>query len=605
MLINNRDFLRTKDRDLLNELTNVLSTDLDMITIENSKKDLPTLKIKQNSTHRYIHSKYDPESEARRVVDAFHLEDGKKHVILFGFGLGYHYEVLKERYLNISFTIYEPDINILMVMLNTRSLSEIFKKDSTNIIIKKRLDEQINQLQGVYHKDIQVFALPFYEKFYQQELNELYQLLVSNLKNKKNQLVTNISFQKRWTFNVIKNLPKIINTPNILKDVDEHQFKKRTAVIVSAGPSLDDEYNNLHYIKENGLAYIFSVGSAINALLEKNIYPDAILSYDPKKGNQKVLKKLKDSQVSSIPLIFGTTVGYETLANYPGPTMHMVINQDTVTETLISENLEVLKDASSIAVVTYQLLSLLGFEKVILVGQDLAVNKGKGYASGIEYRENMEFSDLISVKGVSNNSVLTNESFNSMREQLEAYIKATKEIKVINTSKYGANIEGTTFIPLEEVITNYLDESNIVSNNWWEISNSYNLSKVKENIREIESARKVFNSYHLELENIIENINKNKGNLTSVKLEKKLKKFDSLFKKLKRNHYYKAFLAPVIRVQIENLAEKSQHIKFEQTVSKKINQINASFGEFLKLIKIEDSELNRHLKDSFDQLLDF
>jgi len=37
-------------------------------------------------------------------------------------------------------------------------------------------------------------------------------------------------------------------------------FKDKPAILVSAGPSLDYEIENLRYIKENGLAYISQSG---------------------------------------------------------------------------------------------------------------------------------------------------------------------------------------------------------------------------------------------------------------------------------------------------------------------------------------------------------
>lgn len=43
-----------------------------------------------------------------------------------------------------------------------------------------------------------------------------------------------------------------------------------------------------------------------------------------------VIQKVKDKNIANIPLIFGSTVGYETLADYNGPLLHMFTSQDTV-----------------------------------------------------------------------------------------------------------------------------------------------------------------------------------------------------------------------------------------------------------------------------------
>src|SRR5690606_9070724 len=135
----------------------------------------------------------------------------------------------------------------------------------------------------------------------------------SLLQNRKSSIATDVSFQKRWTINSIKNFPIVLKTPNVLQDFDKNVFKDKPAIIVAAGPSLNEEFANLKYIKDNGLAYIFSVGSDINALIEHGIYPDAACTYDPKERNQHVIKIIKDRNIKEIPLILGSSVGYETL----------------------------------------------------------------------------------------------------------------------------------------------------------------------------------------------------------------------------------------------------------------------------------------------------
>lgn len=81
-----------------------------------------------------------------------------------------------------------------------------------------------------------------------------------------------------------------------MHDIDQKAFEGKPAIIVAAGPSLSEEFEHLKFIKENGLAYIFSVGSAINALIEHGIYPDAACTYDPKERNQNVIRIIKDRE---------------------------------------------------------------------------------------------------------------------------------------------------------------------------------------------------------------------------------------------------------------------------------------------------------------------
>src|SRR5690606_4313827 len=309
-----------------------------------------------------------------------------------------------------------------------------------------------------------------------------------NLQEKRNELVTNAAFQKRWTINSIKNFSYVLNTPNILHDVDKKAFEGKPAVIVAAGPSLSEEFENLKHIKEHGLAYIFSVGSAINALIEHGIYPDAACTYDPQEHNYRVIQILKDRKINNVPLIFGSSVGYETLENYPGPMLHTLISQDTIASQLLKhneeENIEIINDAPSIAVVTFQILSKLNVSQIILVGQNLSYKDNKLYAKGIQYDHMQttftddEMKKMTLIENVHGNLVRTNDGFTSMRKQLEIYIRTFPQIEVINTTKGGAKIEDTVFIPLEEVIKEKLT-CKVVSEGWYMAESNYQMNYVR------------------------------------------------------------------------------------------------------------------------------
>lgn len=136
MLIENRNYLRLYNRELLNDLTqHVLNKD--HILVEQTKKNIPTLKIKQGETYKYIHSKYDPQNEARRLVDQFTIEEGTNHIIIFGIGLGYHLDELISKYPNVNFSIYEPNKDILTTFLSEYDISKLSNQRLHTIFLSK------------------------------------------------------------------------------------------------------------------------------------------------------------------------------------------------------------------------------------------------------------------------------------------------------------------------------------------------------------------------------------------------------------------------------------------------------------------------------------
>ena len=589
ILTDNRNYLRRHNRPLLEQLVEREAQELEKtVIVELSKTAVPTLKINIDDKVQYIHSKYDPETEAERLIKQLRDIDQYEHVMFIGTGLGYHIKALLSEYPEMNFSIYEPNIDVLYEFLSHQNLTELPFKRLVKIFSFTN-EEELRFDIGALNKFTYIFTLPLYEDLYAIQVKLIVEIIVDKLKDKRNELVTNFSFQKRWTINSIKNFPIILKTPNILRDIDKDAFKGKPAIIVAAGPSLNEEFDNLKYIKENGLAYIFSVGSAITSLIEQGIYPDAACTYDPLQGQELVTRKIKDKQILEIPLVFGSSVGFETLDNYPGHMLHMITNQDTISPRLLEgiEETDVVLDAPSIAIVTFQLLKKLGCNQIILVGQNLAFLNNTRYAQGIDYDfVNNELSEeeqknLLTVKDVCGNDIKTNEDFNRMRWQFEMFIQMFPELEVINATKGGAQIEGAKYIPLSEVISKKWITKNNLTPYWFVAENRYDLTYTLNQINNIQSTRaNLEQAFNNELKvlreiNIAVNLNKTK------ELEKKFTRLDKGLKGVLHNPFYKSFIEPMVRVHYQRLTEEIHGVRFENDLIKKGRTIANMFTGFL------------------------
>lgn len=431
--------------------------------------------------------------------------------------------------------------------------------------------------------------MPIYGKVFPEEYNKFFTRFKEIIKGTRSSIHTNLAFQKRWIINSMKNLKEVLNTPNILIE-KKGQFKGKPAILVAAGPSLNEEIENIRYIKENGLAYIFSVGSAINTLIHNNIYPDALTSYDPKVGNQKVIEIVKDKDIKEIPIIFGSSIGYETIENYPSDMYHMITSQDTVSNYFLrnkdNENIGLVQDAPSIAVVTLQLLYTLGFNCVILVGQNLAFRGKERHSEGISYSKEVSEEEMekgIWIKDVYDNEILTNEGFNRMRHQMEYYIKHLPNIEVINTTKGGAHIEGTKFIELKEIINHNLKER-VVEENWLDGNNTnydkeYLELQLKKMDRAYENALKINKEYN----NILRKIEKAINNRNFKQAENLYIKLDKQLRKVEGNDFYKTFTLPMNRVQYKILADSIDSLNEVKEPYEKGLKIVGSFRGFISV----------------------
>lgn len=593
ILTDNRNYLRIHNRTLLEKLAErEVAEGEKSVVVERSKKGVPTLKINVDDKVQYVHSKYDPETEAERLIKQLQDMTQYEHVLFIGAGLGYQIKALLKEYPDMKFSIYEPDLDVLCEFLTHQDLTKLPIKQVIKVFSttdEQQLRSEVSTLNQSIKGQTYIFTLPVYGNLYAAQVRIVIESFVEVLKDKRSGLATNFSFQKRWTINSIKNFPKVLETPNILHDLDKEAFTGKPAIIVAAGPSLNEEFENLKYIKENGLAYIFSVGSAINALIEHGIYPDAACTYDPTQGQQLVIQKIKDNQISNIPLVFGSSVGFETLENYPGHMLHMITSQDTISPRLLNafENINTVLDAPSIAVVTFQLLKKLGCSQIVLVGQNLAFLNNIRYAKGINYNfvknevSEQEQKGLFTVKDVYENDVQTNDGFNRMRQQLEMYIKLFPDLEVINTTKGGAQIEGTVFVPLSEVITEKWTDTSSVKPNWFVAENSYDVTYAIKQINNMQLAKRDLQQAINSATKVVRQINSAANMNHTKELEKKFTRLDKEVKKLRRNPFFKSFIEPMVRVHNQRLAEESQSIRFDTDLIKKGRAIAHMFAGFL------------------------
>jgi len=566
--------------------------DENYIKVEETKKGFKTLSVNKDGKIIYMHSKYNPIRETNAIVDDYEDVEEDGNVIFYGVGLGYHIDEFLRKYPNVNYYIYEPIPEVLYAYLSNKSLKELPSKNLMDIMVG--LDEQeistfLSRFIDKNRSNVQIVELPIHKQIFPDEYKKFLKLFKDMIKDKRSGIHADYAFQKRWIINSMKNFGDVISTPNIIMEKKD-QFKGKPAILVAAGPSLNEEIKNLKYIKENGLAYIFSVGSAINSLIYHNMYPDASTTYDPKEVNQKVFAKVKEKGIKDIPMIFGSSVGYETIEDYPGKKYHMITSQDTVANYFLkmeeSDNMAIVLDAPSIAVVTLQLLYNLGFGPIILVGQNLAYKGKKRHSEGVYYSSEVseeEIKNGIWVKDVYGKEVLTNEGYNSMRSQMELYIKEFTNLEVINTTKGGANIDGTTFMELEEVMNKYL-KGKVVEENWLEgnktnYDREYLKSQTENMDRALKRAKKLIDEYY----DILNKIEKLINNRNFNEVEKKYVELDKVFAKIERNKFFITFILPMNRVQYKILADSIDSLNAEKNPTDKGRRIVGSFRGFIEL----------------------
>lgn len=607
MLADNIIYLRKHNPDLYQELSQLNDVSKEVL-IEMARSGQNTLRVMNQGKSNYLHSKYDPQKEAEAVIEKFTVREEitvDSHIVFYGAGLGYHIDSFVNKYPEVDFSIFEPSIEVINYFLNEKSLSKYSSqafKGITCEAVEVNIQTFFNKTLQTSSKRTIICVLPSYENVF----NDNYQAFLKAIKDftkiKRSSIHTNLAFKQRWILNSVINFENVLKTPNVLLE-SKNDFSDKTAILVAAGPSLDLELENLKRIKTEKMAYIFSVGSSINTLVENDIIPDAMCTYDPQGTNQNVFEKVYSSEITSIPMIFGTSVGCETVQRYNGPKCHMITSQDTISRYFLKpidhNELIMVNDAPSIAVMTLELLQKMNFKEIILVGQNLAYKNKVYYAGGIDYGTQVNANDnthLIEVDDVLGNKIHTNESLNRMRFDLEMRITQAP-VPVINTTVDGAAIKGTTFRRLEDLILENLTSAYDISAFEKMNKTEYDFNYIKDRFKNVKLS---YERYKMLLVKIKELILKTDILITNQNLkqgESMYQKIDRLVLELESNDYVKVFVIPMFRVEYELLVANLQRVRSENKSLKKlkgqiiyldafINQLSNDYDTESKIIII-------------------
>lgn len=574
MLVDNINFLRDKFPHIREKLMTVEENQTGKFLIEQGRKGKNTLLYRNNGKEIYFHSKYDPIREAETIIKEYQGTENK-NVIFYGTGLGYHINLFVKQNPNNSFYIFEPVEELILYFLSIQNLNKPEYKNLKNITVGiDDLSKDIKHFLDLNRKDTVIIQLPAHRQVFPEEYEKFNEIFLGILKSKRSDLAVNYSFQERWIINSMKNFKYVLSTPNILLE-KKGAFRNTPALLVAAGPSLNEELENIRYIKENNLAYIFSVGSAINTLLHHNIFPHAATTYDPTKNNERVFAKIKEQGLLEIPLIFGSSVAYEVLDNYPGPMYHMITSQDKIAQYYLDVGsggeIEIVLDAPTIAVVTLQLLSFLGFAPIILVGQNLAYLGQKRHSEGVDYSKELtkeELEQALWVEDVHGSQIRTDEGFNQMRTQMELYISQMEKGRVINTTKGGARIKGTEFRLLENVVHD-LKEA-VVREDWLTGSKTnYDLEALKAKSEAMDRALAESYKWIRDYNGILDKMYDLVRNRNFKQLELMYSKLNTCIRALESNLFFNVFILQINRVQHRLLSDAVRALEQEKDLYKR------------------------------------
>lgn len=522
-----------------------------------------------------LHSQTGAEIEAQKIFNDIDNSKTSMHIV-YGIGLGHLFKEFCERSKGLVF-LYEPNLEILRVTLELVDFSKELAQPNVMVFsdIQTFKDNFIASYK--YKNDVTITALESYRNNFGKELDDT----IKQMQIITGTCITDYNTVKKEGLNsvpmLLDNLIYTLEeTPlNEFKDI----YKGKTALIISAGPSLDA---NIETIKKNrDKVIIFCVGTAFKSLASHGIKPDflnIIEIYD-------VTGQVKDFDLSDINLIlepYTNTAIHKLKVKkkllFASNSAHANKYWATVTGVDILPYIgrgTVSYDAAYSA-------KIMGFKKIILVGQDLAYLNNKCYSEGAAYSElffevNLETGkpefkikdydkygkahvttsqetydekwleaysrcrlaelneSLCFVKGISGEMLPTQAGYATFIEHFREFAYLNKDLELINTSMIGAQIDGFKNMPLEKALEN----ANVIKREEFSESYEYDKKKILENLekdkktlkdilQEISKTEKYMYKYERELK---------RAKIVTVEANKHFKNLLGLYDKITVQYY--------------------------------------------------------------------
>lgn len=345
-----------------------------------------TLQLVQNENNEFnllkegnfVHDIYGALNEAKRIIGSIKNKEEKNIIrIIYGLGLGYLVDEAANN-LNGKIIVYEPDLDIIKTVLSLAKIDGLFKD---NVFLCSDKDSLMDFVYALSNQDtnISITFLNYHKSLFLDDIKDvLYTAQKSQARHKGNRM-TMYKKMPQAILNTFSNLEKIIKAQDILslKDI----YKGKTALCLSAGPSLAE---NIETIKKNQDKFvIFALNPTVKLLAQHNIQPDFILYIETIDNSAQFQYDI----VQNSYLILEPYCHWKVY-NLKSKGIFNYISQNSFLNPWVLDCLKMQSNLQTVGTVSYMALVsafLMGFEKIVVIGQDLAYKDGNCYAKGSHY----------------------------------------------------------------------------------------------------------------------------------------------------------------------------------------------------------------------------
>lgn len=526
-------------------------------------------------------------------------------IFVYGFGQGLGIADLLEMYPNRWLFVYEPDEEAFMDSMQNYNFRDLLSHPNLHWLSVG--ESQLNMLFylvcSYMQQEMAFVALRHYLDHDMEILHDIKKKFTEYSFTFNSNKRTEEFFRQDWIRNSLYQMPSMLTSPSIEQVRDS--FKGVTAVITASGPSLQKDIEWIERLKSHAL--VIAAGSSIQALVKHDLRPHMTVIMDGNEINNKVFK---DPKTLEAPLFHTSSAYYEISARKHDQLIYSVMGNDEFSQYLMGLTKEEISISSTptVAGTAIQAAIRLGATRIIMMGQDLSFPDNQYYSDGVGHVEakataitvQTATQKILNVKGTYN---LTDSSFMFMKDSLEEIINAYPTIEFINTTKNGAVIEGTTWMPIEEAFTLIADQhvepdpiESLIAKSKAEINYSkkeYVQTKISYVINDLKEMKKEI----IDIQKLMSKIEEH-SRTKPMKAQNTLELIEQKWGKIANREWFEPIFNTVMPTDLREFDQQLPFIVNEKNLPIKCKLINQYLGKLLKDLVEKESFLEQLLNES-------
>ena len=415
-----------------------------------------------------LHSLDGAKAEAETLVEQHACYSKYSMNIVFGLGLGYvlkaMVKALRNKHSQAKVILFEPNWDILHFTLSNVGLMDDLNSENLIVFTTPESLWQYVETHLVQGDGMGMLMTPGHLQAFGKDLLYVVEKLKSHAENavKNSRLLQNRS--RLWTTEFLKNAPYLpeAHPLKFLKD----RFNGKTAILCGAGPSLNDVLPHVHTIRDK--VAIFCVTGAVKALEKHGVTPDFVIGmdyYGPEKHLADLDQPLKGSHIITGPSA-QTLMWQESCKGRWAAALKFNEQYTDFLNIMFKEPSFEFHSGGTVAYFMLMISVELGFKRLILAGQDLALRGNQIYATGEEAVVQGDFlvakelnnrsTGLVYVEDWDGNPIKTQDDYKHFKNHYDKISgrlqQVYPEFEVYNCSVGGARIEEMENLPIEDLL---------------------------------------------------------------------------------------------------------------------------------------------------------